>query len=752
MANDILVKIGADAKSFNDAIDGITKKTEDLQDSLEKVAKVSGGLFAAIAGSAGVAIAAYRDSEKAANELNVALANQGKAVQQTGDAYKKYADTVSKATGIDDDALVASQAKIQALIGQADVTEELTAAMAYLSTQTGSLDSAAEILGRAYQGNTRALKVYGITIDENASAQERLDQAIAGVNGKFGGQAAVLTTGTGSIKKLQTSFGNLLEDVGKRLAPAFEKGVIAITNFIEKVRDNEALLDFAVQVGKVIAVFAGGIATLATAGIAFVKLNQAFQIASTGLKLLGLTARGALLASGIGALVVAATLIYENWADIWPRVQAVFVGVVAGISKAARGAGQIITGALTGNLEDIKAGFDALKGSVAEGIKVGGAKFDETKKPTPPDTSGEVAALTAAEEQKLAIKRKYADAAAEEQKRRDELNREQTLNSIEIATLQATQGSEELIKLKQSENEVLKQLEEAKNADLIAALEARLEAIRALEEEAMVTQTEEQAAFNEQVLTSNAEFLQLDADQKAAFLAKNQQALQASILTENEAKQKAALVSLQNQIAANNKFIEEQQKYGTAYATINKVMYSDQVQGAQKGFSELTQLQNSSSKELKAVGKAAAIADITYKTAQSAMNIFTGFSAIPFVGPAMGVAGAAVAIAYGAEQIGKVVAAQDGGIVPGFNMGGDSTPAILQPGELVVPRANFSEVVNAVAAQRASEAPQASALQPAPIGTQAVNVKLEFAGDNAEKFLTARQVEARNLGTYRSAQ
>ena len=73
---------------------------------------------------------------------------------------------------------------------------------------------------------------------------------------------------------------------------------------------------------------------------------------------------------------------------------------------------------------------------------------------------------------------------------------------------------------------------------------------------------------------------------------------------------------------------------------------------------------------------------------------------------------------------------------------------MLMPGELVVPTRNFSEVVNAVAAQRNRD--EGLAGGPATTGEAGmVSVAIGFDGNEAQNVLTARQVEARALGTLR---
>lgn len=69
----------------------------------------------------------------------------------------------------------------------------------------------------------------------------------------------------------------------------------------------------------------------------------------------------------------------------------------------------------------------------------------------------------------------------------------------------------------------------------------------------------------------------------------------------------------------------------------------------------------SKNKEVQAVAKALAIKNIISKTAEAAMNGFNSMSMIPIIGVPLGLAMAAVAIAFGAEQIQNVQALADGG-------------------------------------------------------------------------------------------
>jgi hypothetical protein len=228
---------------------------------------------------------------------------------------------------------------------------------------------------------------------------------------------------------------------------------------------------------------------------------------------------------------------------------------------------------------------------------------------------------------------------------------------------------------------------------------------------------------------------------KAANLNLNRAQLvtvKASIKTEKDAKELVAAEELERQIAAHNTFLAEQNRYGLIYAALNQVMHSQILQGSSQAFGELAQLQQSSSEELKAIGKASALFQIGIKTYESAMNIYAGFSTIPILGPILGIAGAAAAIAFGVEQASKVVAMAHGGMVTGGVPGSDSVPTMLAPGELVTPAQNYDEHINAMVAARGGAA----------AAGQTIRVIVEMKG-NASRMLQVQAVQDRAMGTYR---
>ena len=107
-------------------------------------------------------------------------------------------------------------------------------------------------------------------------------------------------------------------------------------------------------------------------------------------------------------------------------------------------------------------------------------------------------------------------------------------------------------------------------------------------------------------------------------------------------------------------------------------------------------LARTGNKELAAVYKAAAIANTTIKTYESATSAYAALAGIPIVGPALGTAAAAAAVAAGMANIHAITSQQvggyaQGGIIPGNSHNGDNLTASVNSGEMIL---NYSQQKN----------------------------------------------------------
>mgnify|MGYP001599717420 CR=1 FL=1 len=689
--SDLIIRISGNIDDFDKALDEAQGKTEGLSGKLESIAKASAVAFAALTAEVVLSAKAFGEAESVQNRLNQAMQNQGIYSKALEKKYSDLASSLQTLTGIDDEHIKSAIATTQSMIGQQEVTSDLTKAILDLSIgKKMDLEATAELISKGINGHTAALKKAGIAIDENLSREERMAKIIEIVNQQYGGQAAAQNKGIGSLKGLTAAFGDLQEEIGKRFAPIIEIAIKKATEFVVAIQQNEALIDFAA------ALIAGGIAvtgfigTLATLGVAFASLNA--LVTALGISMAAALGPIGLVAAGVAA--AAGAIGYYASQQI----------------KATDGAGELEKKLSSLNAELTKLQAEASKPGIENEAGWAGAlqKSIARTKAEIEDTEEKLRRLqslqgsqSGAEQDpaKAAAAKKAADeVAAAETRKRERITAEN-----QLILLEAGKASEQQIALKKQEVEVLKQIEDEKNKSIRDSLVARIADIRALEDEQRFADVEKQQTFNAQVLANNEEFQALSKQQQQVFLLENGATLQSQLDTEATARRNAAKQKAVEQVDQNNQFLANQQKFGTAYAGIYSVMHSEIFKGTKSAFGEMAEFQQSSNSTLKGIGKAAAVANIIIKTAESAMNIYAGFSVIPFIGPALGVAGAAAAIAFGAEQIGKITAAAQGGLITGGIPGVDSVPVMAQHGELVAPTSNFDEVIGSVRAAREAE-------------------------------------------------
>jgi hypothetical protein len=435
-------------------------------------------------------------------------------------------------------------------------------------------------------------------------------------------------------------------------------------------------------------------------------------------------------------------LIYEYWGTIWPAMQAVFKAFCDNVGKAASGLGKILLGAVTFDIAKVKEGLVEVAHAFAEGAKQVGESF----KPRITTSSEQVAsAKTAGDElgKAEAAARARALMAEEDRTRKLTLQAQRAGQAAEI--LELTDHTSKVVALKKKEAKLLGDLAKAKTGAEKAALRSALADTRNEYEHSFAEESKSRAKFDANTLKASKKFQSLSAKEQKRFLSSHTAALVGSMKTESDVREEAALAELQREIDTDNTFLAEQERFGTAYATINKAMHNSILTQSQTATNELEQLTQSKNSTLKGIGKAAAATNIAIKTAEGALAAYAGFCQIPIVGPALGIAAAGAVTAFGIEREAQVLGAAQGGLVTGGTRGIDSVPAMLTPGELVAPAKNFDEVVNAVADRRLGGRGDG------PPQEVKHTITIDFKG-SASQVLTAQINQDKALGRYRGRQ
>lgn len=683
--NELLIKINADAANAKKAFDDIKDKTDDLESALNKVALISGAVFAAFTAEIFLSVKAFEEARVQSVELSNALQNQGIFTEELKKKYEGYAAAVQASTGIDDNAIQKAQGIAQAHLGQTEVTLDLTKAIVDLSTTMGGdLNAAAEKIGITVGTSINAFRRQGLQIDATASSAEKMAKVLEFVTLKAGGQADAMNKADGYTKALASSFDHFQESIGQRFAPIIETARLGAIAFFNVFTEHPVFADLAasaiaagVVVTGIIALVAAGVPLFLGLSAAVTALGVSMSLAFVGIPAL------------VGLAVAAVTLLALNWNKSMATMKAAAAAAVTLISELFYGLGNVLAGAISLHPEYIVKGLEQIKDAFGKAKDVAIETYTEITK----------AQVVEGDKQNQQKKVLADQQAAIERQHQANLRAIRTAET-QLLSLQNQHASDELIALKSKEIETLKALDAQHSKDQLKLYSERRDEIQKLEAQASKEEIERAQTLAQAEDDVKTEFELKGIQVSAKLRAQETAAIRATAKSEEDIDRQLQTELLQKKIAANNQQLLERKKYGAAAALINKAIYSDEAQGADQAAGELVQLEQSKNATLKEIGKAAAVADITIKTAQSAMNIFEGFSTIPIVGPILGVAGAAAAIIYGGERIAQVTGAAQGGLMTGGIPGVDSIPVLAQAGELIAPKQNFEEVVGAVRNQR----------------------------------------------------
>lgn len=236
-----------------------------------------------------------------------------------------------------------------------------------------------------------------------------------------------------------------------------------------------------------------------------------------------------------------------------------------------------------------------------------------------------------------------------------------------------TKKVEAVAALTQQEIDALNKLKEAK-ANL-----------RLVEEEDRLLQQGNDKIFLDEKLIAIQEFF--TAEQEAAIQAK------LNLATNEFEKQKiltdATAEGIKNRQKLEKENLKELRSFEDEYTKFKQAENREKENNLRSSLGTIAGLQNSNNKTLGAIGKAAAIANITISTAQ---GVAQAFSLGPILGPIL----APIVAVAGAAQSAKVAGVnfEQGGIVPGASFTGDNVRANVNSGEMILNRQQQSQLFN----------------------------------------------------------
>lgn len=234
------LSILGDVDNLNKSLKSATQDVDTFGDKIGKTGKMIGAAFVAAAAAAGAyavkigieGVKAAIEDEKAQTQLALALENATGATTAQIAATEQSILQMSLATGVADDQLRPALGRLVRSTGDITKAQDLLTTALDVSTATGKpLETVANALGKAYDGNTAALGKLGIGL----SAAELKTMDFTQVQGKlsdlFGGAAARnADTYAGRIARMQVAFDEAKETIGFALLPILEKVMTFINN------------------------------------------------------------------------------------------------------------------------------------------------------------------------------------------------------------------------------------------------------------------------------------------------------------------------------------------------------------------------------------------------------------------------------------------------------------------------------------------------------------------------------------------
>jgi hypothetical protein len=232
------LSILGDVDNLNKSLKAATKDVDTFGDKISKTGKMIGAAFVAAAAAAGAyaikigidGVRAAVADEKAQTQLALALQNATGATNAQIAATEKSILKMSLATGVADDDLRPALQRIAISTGSLTKAQDLLATALDIATATGKpLETVANALGKAYDGNTAALGKLGIGLSAAELKTMSFEQVQARLSDLFGGAAAAnADTYAGRIARMQVAFNEAKETIGFALLPILEK----VINFI----------------------------------------------------------------------------------------------------------------------------------------------------------------------------------------------------------------------------------------------------------------------------------------------------------------------------------------------------------------------------------------------------------------------------------------------------------------------------------------------------------------------------------------
>ena len=288
---------------FGEALAQVDETMAGIAEHGKKASDVLVGAGAGLVG-VGVGLSVLGSKEQAAQQ------QLETAISATGHSYDEYGKAIDEAIKHQERFGNSSVQTQQALQILTQATHDPAKALQLLNETSDlaaakheSLAEAATSLGKVYNGNTKLLKEYGITVDKHTHLTKDGQTATQALAGVLKGQAsAAADTFNGHIKAITTSIEDQTAKFGEKYGPALQGAGAALTGLGTAMKLVQAARE--------------AMTGATEAGVVADDALTASEVTAEAAGL-PLIATVGLVALAVAALGVAAYELYTHWTTVW---------------------------------------------------------------------------------------------------------------------------------------------------------------------------------------------------------------------------------------------------------------------------------------------------------------------------------------------------------------------------------------------------------------------------------------------------
>ncbi len=220
-ANQVLIKIRGDNKDFQGALKSSETSMSGFTSKMKAAGPMIGAAFAGAAvGFIAMSVKMAAAEEAVSRQTEALLKSQGVMWKSVSSDLNAYMKDLEELTAYNDtDLQMAFNTMIAAGMSYTEAMENMNTVTSMAYSLNRDLTSMAQLLGKAYNGQTGELSRYGIVLGDTVEKGKEVEAIQAHVNKNFADATARTDTLEGQMDLLNHEMSNFAEAVGDRIIP-----------------------------------------------------------------------------------------------------------------------------------------------------------------------------------------------------------------------------------------------------------------------------------------------------------------------------------------------------------------------------------------------------------------------------------------------------------------------------------------------------------------------------------------------------